>query len=120
MTTTPNTSSVQLKFGTSGFGATGKNMKVNRTNSKDNALQEESIMSVKACDDVLSACSNSRQVAEQSELMPKAETRGQHWCASDAAPRHAPDAQHIAGVDGRIAKRSEGEERHRRSEDDHA
>lgn len=63
---------------------------------------------------------DSRQVAEQSKLVSKAEARGQHRCTGNAAPCHAPYSQHVAGVDGRIAKRSEGEESHGRSEDDHA
>jgi hypothetical protein len=63
--------------------------------------------------------SDSRQVAEQSELVSETEPRGQHRRTAEAPPGHASDSNHIAGVDGRVAKRAKCEESHRRTKNDH-
>lgn len=62
----------------------------------------------------------SRQVAEQAEALAQAEARRQHRLAREAAVCHTADADHVAGVQGGVAKRAEGEEGYWRSENDHA
>jgi hypothetical protein len=63
---------------------------------------------------------NLRQVAEQAEFVAQVETRRRHWLAGKPARYHATNAQHVASIEGGVAKRAKSEEGHRRSENDHA
>jgi hypothetical protein len=69
--------------------------------------------------DVAFQCDHSRQVAEHAKLLAKIEARWRQWLSGEASPYHASDTDQVAGVEGGVAYRSDHEERHGWSEDDH-